>query len=268
MASFECKDKQFVELNQSNGVSRILLNDPHKKNALSKGMIQCLLHMLEQIAHDDKQKLVILRGAGGAFCSGADLNWMKKGLTQTKEENEQDAGLFYDLFTRLFNYPKPIIAWVEKFAMGGALGLLACADYVIADNQTKMAFSEVKLGLVPATIAPFVIKKIGFAHSKALLLSGVTFSSKHARKIGLVNEVLPSKAIPQRVQELVNQLKRNGTEAMTITKQLLNSLADRHHTLQEAKLMCCEKIATSRASEEGQEGVSAFFDKRTPSWYK
>ncbi len=268
MVSFECKDKHLVELNQSKGVSRILLNDPHKKNALSKGMIYCLVQVLEQIALDDKQKVVIIRGAGGVFCSGADLNWMKKGLDQTEEENKQDAKLFYELFTVLFNFPKPLIIWIEKYAMGGALGFLACADYVIADNNAQMAFSEVKLGLIPATIAPFVIKKIGFSHTKALLISGITFSSKHARKIGLVNEVLSNKEIPQRINELVEQIKKNSSEAMAATKHLLNTLSDSNLLLSEANTLCCEKIATSRASNDGQEGVTAFFEKRTPNWYK
>ena len=268
MVSFECKDKHLVELSQNKGISRILLNDPHKKNALSKSMIHCLIHLLEQIAEDEKQKVVMIRGAGGVFCSGADLRQMQKGLVQTKAENKQDAELFYKLFSTLYHFPKPLLLWVEKYAAGGALGMLACADYVIADDYAQMAFSEVRLGLVPATISPFVIRKIGFSHAKALLLSGLTFSSAHALHIGLVNEVLPEKAIPQRMDELLEQIKKNGSEAMASTKHLLNTLADSSPSLAEAKTMCCEKIASSRTSREGQEGVTAFLEKRTPKRYK
>jgi len=268
MASSECKDKHLVELNQSNGVSRILLNDTHKKNALSKAMLHCLISTLEGIASDNKQKVVVIRGSGGVFCSGADLDWMKDGIKQSHEENKNDAELFYHLFTTLFNFPKPVVIWVEKYAMGGAIGLLACADYVISDLSAKMAFSEVKLGLVPATISPFVIKKIGLSHCKALMLTGSTFTAKYARKIGLVQEVLQAKAIPQRINELVEQLKKNSSQAMSTTKELLNTLVDTPHSFSETKERCCEVIATSRRTKEGQEGVTAFFEKRTPDWYQ
>jgi len=266
MESFECKNQNLVLLNQSNGTSRLLLNDPHKNNALSKEMIDCLINTLNKIAADDRQKLVIIRGAGGSFCSGADLNWMKKAISQSDEKNKNDAALFFELYTLLFHFPKPIIMWVEKCAMGGALGLLACADYVIADTHVKMAFSEVKLGLVPATISPFVLQKIGLSHAKAFMLSGAIFSAKQARRMGLIHEVLPAMAIPDRIKELTDQFKQNSAEAMMATKRLLNKLIAT--PLNEVKDMCCDHIATSRRSEEGQEGVSAFLEKRKPNWNK
>ncbi|MBK3515756.1 enoyl-CoA hydratase/isomerase family protein [Carboxylicivirga marina] len=267
MASLECNNKHLVELNQSNGVSRILLNDPARKNALSKDMLICLIATLEKIQSDDKQKVVILRGAGGVFCSGADLKWMREGLHQTEEQNKADAELFYRTFDILNNFPKPIIIWLEKYAMGGAIGLVACADYVIADKDAKMAFTEVKLGLVPATIAPFIVNKIGLSQARALMLSALPFTAKTAKKIGLIHEVGSHKELAQRIDELSEHFKANSNKAMASTKHLLNQLSKNNFT-EANKLLCIEKIAESRGTDEGQEGVKAFFEKRRPSWYK
>ncbi|MCG8579724.1 MAG: enoyl-CoA hydratase-related protein [Bacteroidales bacterium] len=267
MASTECNNKDLVQLNQSNGISRILLNDTGRKNALSKNMLQCLKATLEKLKDDDKQKVIVLRGANNVFCSGADLQWMKQGLDQSDEENKADAALFYELFDLLNSFPKPVIVWVEKFAVGGALGLLACADYVIAESNVKLTFSEVKLGLVPATIAPFVVNKIGVSQARVLMLSAQSFSAKKAKKLGLIHEVLPAKAISDRVDELCNIFKANSSQAMASTKHLLNELETQINK-PDIKTLCLSKIAESRKSDEGQEGVSAFFDKRRPNWYK
>ena len=267
MASLECRYKNLVELNQSNGISRILLNDPNRKNALSKGMLLCLLEMLNIVKEDDKQKVVVIRGADGVFCAGADLKWMKEGLNQNEEENKADAALFYEVFHQLNTFPKPVLMWVEKYAMGGALGLLACADYVVADKATKMAFSEVKLGLVPATIAPFIINKIGLSNARALMLSAQVFSAKKAKQIGLVHEVLDAKNMAKRIDELCHQFNSNGKQAMASTKQLLQLIRQEMNEsiIREA---CIQQIATSRSSDEGQEGVQSFFEKRQPHWTK
>ncbi len=267
MASLECNQKQLVEINQSNGICRILLNDPVRKNALSKEMLKCLINTLGEIKDDDRLKVVVIRGADGVFCSGADLQWMKEGLRQTREENLNDAALFYQLFELMDSFPKPIIAWVEKYAMGGALGLLACADYVVADKTVKMAFSEVKLGLVPATIAPFVINKIGTSQARALMLSAQVFSAKKARQIGLIHEIGSHTELPTRIDELCEAFKSNGAQAMASTKHLIQELSATHRTPVH-KTLCLEKIAEARSNAEGQEGVSAFFEKRRPNWNK
>ncbi|MBS2211825.1 enoyl-CoA hydratase/isomerase family protein [Carboxylicivirga mesophila] len=266
MASLECSIKPLVELNQSNGISRLLLNDPTKRNALSKGMLSCLIKALNKIKDDERQKIVVIRGAEGVFSSGADLQWMQKGLSQTHEQNLADANLFYEAFELLNNFPKPVIIWVEKYAMGGALGLLATADYVVADKDARMAFSEVKLGLVPATIAPFVINKIGNSHARALMLSAASFTAKKARQVGLVHETMASKDIPARIDELCEAFKGNGPQAMATTKQLINQMGQA--SLSQNKATCTSAIAEARSSAEGVEGVKAFFEKRLPEWNK
>jgi len=267
MASSECNIKHLVELNQSNGVSRILLNDPLRKNALSKAMVQCLIGTLNKIKDDSRQQVVVIRGAKGVFCSGADLEWMRQGLNQSDEENLNDADLFYQLFELLNTFPKPILMWVEKYAMGGALGLLACADYVLAEKSAKMAFSEVKLGLVPATIAPFVIEKIGISAARAYMLSAEIFMAKEAKKIGLVHETANAKDITLRMDALIEQFKRNSPLAMAKTKELLQVLTSNANA-DIRKEKCIKSIAQARASEQGREGVNAFFDKRRPNWNK
>ncbi|WP_439185082.1 enoyl-CoA hydratase/isomerase family protein [Carboxylicivirga taeanensis] len=266
MASLECSIQPLVELNQSNGISRLLLNDPTKRNALSKGMLSCIIKGLNKIKNDNRQKVVVIRGSQGVFSSGADLEWMQQGLNQTEEENIADANLFYETFELLNNFPKPVIMWVEKYAMGGALGLLVTADYVVADKDARMAFSEVKLGLVPATIAPFVINKIGSSQARALMLSATPFSAKKARQIGLVHETMASKDIPARIDELCETFKGNSPQAMATTKQLINQLAI--VDLSANKETCVTQIAKARSSTEGVEGVKAFFEKRLPEWNK
>lgn len=266
MESLECKIKHTVELEQKNGISWLTLNNPEKKNALSKIMMEELVEKLKTISEDEQQRVVVLRGAGGVFCSGADLDWMHSGISQNMQQNMEDASLFYKMYSTLYYFSKPVIVWVEKFAFGGATGLIACADYTIAEKDSVFGFPEVKLGLVPGTIAPFIVKKTGFNHSKALMLSGETFSAKKAKKIGLINEICKVSESENRINTLARQYIKNGPEAITSTKHLLNRIVDNGELNDELANICCHSIASARISKEGQEGVNAFFEKRKPNW--
>lgn len=266
MASSECKSEQTLILEHKDGMSWIKLNNPKQKNALSKRMIEQLLQALKSISEDDNQRVVIIKGEGGLFCSGADLEWMRSGIKNSIDTNMEDAALFYRLYSTLYHFPKPIIAWVEKFAFGGATGLVACADYAIAESDAIFAYPEVKLGLIPATIAPFVIKKTGISQTKALMLTGEVFSAEKAQASGLINEVCNTNESELRVLTLIELFKKNGPEAMAATKHLLNKVIDDGELNDELANLCCHAIASARISDEGQEGVNAFFEKRKANW--
>ncbi len=266
MAFSECKIDTSLILDQKDGVSWIRLNNPKQKNALSKNMITELIGTLKKISKDATQRVVVLKGEGGIFCSGADLDWMRSGIDNSMQSNMDDASLFYRLYSALYNFPKPIIVWVEKFAFGGATGLVACADYALADEDVIFAYPEVKLGIIPATIAPFVIKKTGPAQTKALMLTGEVFTATKALESGLLNEVCKSTDTEQRVIALAELFKKNGPEAIATTKHLLNRIVDDGELNDELANLCCHTIASARISKEGQEGVNAFFEKRKPNW--
>ncbi len=268
MASSECKTTTLVEWKKEGNVATLTLNNPAKKNALSKDMIKELLHQLRSIAEDDSQRAVVIKGADGIFCSGADLEWMKAGINQSMSENMNDASLFYKMYNTLYHFPKPVIVFIEQFAFGGATGFAACADYTIATKETQFGFPEVRLGLVPGTIAPFIVKRIGFTQSKELMLSGITFSSKKAKKIGLVNEVCEASEAQERIDSYLKNVLKNGPEAISTTKHLLNRIVDNENSQDEISQICCHSIASARLSEEGQEGVKAFFNKTKPNWNK
>ncbi|WP_244826046.1 enoyl-CoA hydratase/isomerase family protein [Carboxylicivirga linearis] len=268
MESSECKTYTLTELEQKDAISWITLNNPQKKNALSATMISELIELLKEIADDENQRVVVIQGADGVFCSGADLDWMRQGVDQNLQQNMEDAQLFYRLYSTLFYFPKPVMVWVEKFAFGGATGIIACADYVLSDKNSVFGFPEVKLGLVPGTIAPFIVKKISFNHAKSYMLSGETFSAKKAKKIGFVNEIVKAENKEERIKVLAEQFKKNSPEAITSTKHLLNRIVDNGELNEDMANLCCHTISSARISNEGQEGVNAFFEKRKPYWIK
>lgn len=242
------------------------LNNPGRKNALSKEGITQLTQTFERLKTNDTCRVVVLYGLNDCFCSGADLEWMRAAKNQDESLNLSDAALFYTLYQTLFDFPKPIVTWVQKVAYGGALGLLAVSDLVVADKEAVFAFSEVKLGLVPATIAPFVLKKVGLGATQALMLTGEVFSAKKAQKIGLVSEVLKSIKSKDKVVFISELLSKNGPKALQATKQLLHVIVEKEENKNQLQSICCQAIANARTSEEGQEGLNAFFDKRLPSW--
>ncbi len=268
MAYLECKIDNPIQIEQENGMCWIGLNNPERKNALSKQMLTTLLRTLKDASQDAKNRVIILYGEGGFFSSGADLEWMRSAKNQTIQENEEDARLFFKVFETLYHFPIPVISWVQKFAFGGATGLIACSDICVAEKDTKFAFPEVKLGLTPATIAPFILKKTGLAAAQSLMLTGELFTAKKAKKIGLITHALKITESKTKVLDIANQLMKNGPESLADTKHLLHRIVEKGEINDELGHYCGRMIASSRASKEGQEGVNAFFEKRTPNWVK
>ena len=243
------------------------LSRPDKKNALNKEMILQLIDYLEKTQNSKQFRVLVILGKGRFFSAGADLEWMKEAKDQNEEENMADANLFNKLYRSMAEYPKPIVACVEGGAYGGALGLLACSDVVIATPEIFFRFSETSIGLIPATVAPWIVRKTGSSFARATLISGLPFSATDALNNGLVHYLYSQDKIIPKTREIANQIAGNSPVATKETKILMNRI-DRQFVPIDEELTqyCSTKIAQARISKEGQEGVSAFFEKRKPTW--
>lgn len=256
-----------VELDASpSGVAVITINRPDKKNAFNAEVIAALSQHFETLKDADGVRIVFLRGAGGAFSAGADLEWMRSAADWTVSENRADAMLLAEMLLALRELPQFTVALVEGPAFGGGAGLVAACDYAVAAPDAKFAFSEVKLGLVAATISPHVVAAIGPRRAKSLFATGRVFDAAHAEKIGLVDEVVAAAAdLDDAMERLSTEIMACAPGAVAASKALVDDIAglplDQELLEETAKL-----IADRRASEEGQEGVRAFLDKRKPGW--
>ncbi len=250
---------------QENQVFTISLNRPEVHNAMSAEMIAEIKEAFLQAEENEEVRIILLRGEGKSFCAGADLNYMKEIADYGLEENYQDGLRLAALFQTIYECSKPTIAVVHGAAFGGANGLLAACDIAIAGEQTTFAFSEVKLGIIPATISPFVIRRIGEFAAKDLMMTGRRFKAQEAFTYHLINKYLPENELDDYVNKLVYQLKTSAPGAVRETKKLIA------YVLQEKdgkKVIdrTAQWIAERRASDEGQEGMSSFLEKRKANW--
>jgi len=239
---------KMIRIEISLGVCYARLCNPAKKNALNEEMLTELIALIETLDDSFGFRALVISGDGGFFCAGADLDWMKKGVSQSKMDNIRDAELFYTLYTRLSEVRIPVISLVEGGALGGALGLLACSDIVIAEQSAKMAFPEVRFGLVPATIAPFVLKKCNQAFVRRMMLTGEKFSVHQAFNAGLVTDVVADGEGENRLTEILDLIKMNPIWGVNQTKQLINRITEGDKT----GLMsyCTSVIAEARRNNE------------------
>jgi methylglutaconyl-CoA hydratase len=250
------------------GVMRLVLARAEVRNAFDAGMISEISGALGALMHAPQGaelRLVLLQGEGETFCAGGDLAYMQAQAAATPEENVVDARALGRMFHRLASLPVPVLCHVQGAAIGGGLGLAACSDYVLADAAAVFATSEVRLGLVPGLISPYVIRRLGVAHAAPLLLTGQRMNAAEALRIGLVQRVLdPSEAAGEALTELLGQFLAAGPEAARRTKALLLRVSP----LPDADLseFTARAIAEARASVEGQEGVRAFFAKAAAGW--
>jgi methylglutaconyl-CoA hydratase len=256
-----------VELDASpSGVAVITINRPDRKNAFNAEVIAALSQHFETLKDADGVRIVFLRGAGGAFSAGADLEWMRSAADWTVAENRADALLLAEMLLALRELPQFTVALVEGPAFGGGAGLVAACDYAVAAPDAKFSFSEVKLGLVAATISPHVVSAIGPRRAKSLFATGRIFDAAFAEKIGLVDEVVAAAAdLDDAMERLSTEIMACAPGAVAASKALVDDIAglpiDEELLEETARL-----IADRRASEEGQEGVRAFLDKRKPGW--
>lgn len=245
-------------------IMRITLNRPEVHNAFNETLIAELMEVFESLREDEATRVVVLQSAGKSFCAGADLNWMGKMVNYSFAENLEDARALSRMFEAIDHCPKPVIGRVHGAAMGGGAGLVAVCDVAVATPDALFAFSEVKLGLIPAVITPYVLRKIGYGHARALFITGERFNAETALRIGLVQRVVPTEQLDAEVDAVVQSLLQNGSSAMAAAKMLLHAAlilpAD------ELRSLTIARIAELRVSEEGQEGIRAFLEKRKPNF--
>ncbi|MCA1322923.1 enoyl-CoA hydratase-related protein [Herbaspirillum sp. alder98] len=247
------------------GVATILLNRPDVHNAFDDQLITHLIGLIAQAAADPRTRLLVLGSTGKSFSAGADLNWMRRMADAAREDNLNDARQLAQLMANLNDFPAPTVARVQGAAMGGGVGLVACCDIVIAAEPAFFALSEVKLGLAPAVISPYVIAKIGVSQARRYFVSGERFSALRATAIGLVHEVVLAAELDARTEQLIATLLANGPQAMRAAKQLVQTA----NPLQIEPALTdytVAVIADLRASEEGREGLRAFLEKSAPAW--
>ena len=244
----------------------ITLNRPERHNAFDDALIQELTEALRAMEADESVRIVVLAGAGASFCAGADLNWMKRMAGYSKDENQRDAMQLGALMRTLNNLRKPTIARVHGAAYGGGVGLVACCDIAVASHSASFALSEVKLGLVPAVISPYVVAAIGERYARRYFLSGERFDAGEAWRLGLVHDIAPDdNEMDGRLNDLVDAMLACGPVAQRESKELVRAVAGRPVT-SELIQDTAERIARLRASPEGREGVAAFLEKRRASW--
>lgn len=241
---------------RKNGVLHLGLNRPEVRNAFNASLIQALTTALSGIAESDRT--VVIRGEGEAFCAGGDLNWMREQATQSEAENAADALKLYEMFDAVYRCPVPVIAQVHGPCFGGGCGIVAAADIVVASSTALFAFSEAKLGLIPATISPFVLRKIG-SYSRELFVTAQPFDAARGKEIGLVSSVVDETELVGAVERLLKAILSNGPLAVRASKKLAIS----------APLDGPEAaglLAQTRAGEEAKEGITAFLEKRKANW--
>lgn len=249
----------------ADGMVFVTLNRPQKKNAFDAATIAALREAFETLHGADHVRAVFIRGAGGTFSAGADLAWMRDAAGWSEADNRDDAMGLAAMLKALHEVPALTVALVEGAAMGGGAGIVAACDMAVAVEGARFAFSEVKLGLIPATIAPYVIEAVGARRARALFLTGNIFDADYAAHVGLIDRVLPEGALDKFISMLTDSLTGNAPGAMGEAKRLVHDVAGRKldHGLMEDT---ARRIARARVSDEGQEGVRAFLDKRKPRW--
>lgn len=243
------------------GVATLVINRPESHNAFDDILIQEMLKILQKLNHDPKIKIIQITSEGKIFSSGADINWMQRTLSYSLDENIKDATALSDLMWMLKFSSKPTIAKIQGAALGGGVGIVACCDIAVASSAATFSLSEVKIGLIPAIISPYVITAIGERAARRYMLTGETISALHAKHMGLIHEIANPEDLDNVVQAITEKLISNSQQAVKATKELINRVVNDPYG-QENIQKNVEAIAAIRVSEEAQEGLMAFLEKR------
>jgi methylglutaconyl-CoA hydratase len=253
-----------VTLVKDGRIARVTFNRPEIHNAFNARVIHEMAEIFREIATDLSLRVVLLTGAGKSFCAGADLNWMRAVVDQSFEENLAESNSLADLFYQMYICTRPIIGRINGAAIGGGTGFVALCDIAVAAESAKFSFSEVKIGVVPACIGPYVIKKLGEGKARELFITGERMMAQRACEVGLVNKVVPDADIDSEVNKLIDSILSSGPNAVAMAKKLVSEVPSM--SPEQFKPYTAEMIARLRLSDEGQEGMSAFLNKRKPSW--
>jgi methylglutaconyl-CoA hydratase len=246
-------------------VGRVTLNRPEVRNAFNETAIEEITRAFRELGGNAAVRTIVLAANGPAFCAGADLNWMKKMAGYTREENLADAGQLAEMLRTIYICPKPVIAKVQGDCYAGGMGLVSACDIVIAIESANFCLSEVKLGLIPATISPYVIRGMGESAARRYFLTAERFSAQEAHRIGFVHALASQDALDATTADIVKALVTNSPNAVKEAKRLVQDVVGQPLT---AELIAdtAERIADIRSSEEGKEGVRSFLEKRKPNW--
>jgi methylglutaconyl-CoA hydratase len=254
-----------LETTLQQGVAVIWLNRPDVRNAMSPELIDELTDAVGAAAEDDSVRAIVLAGRGKAFCAGADLNWMKAAAHYSPAENEADAGRLAALLRAIAEAPKPTVARVHGPAFAGGVGLVTACDIAVASHEASFCLSEVRIGLIPAMISPYVLRAMGPRAASRWFLSGEVFDAAEAYRIGMVQEIAPAEELDGAVNALLGRLLLGGPEAIAATKRLIRDMAGR--PVDDALMRdTASRIAAARAGDEGREGIASFLEKRPPRW--
>lgn len=253
-----------VLVESAKGIARVVLNRPDRRNAVDAGLADTLRKTFEGLAQERSARVIVLTGTGPTFCAGADLRWLAPDRTLSEPEAQLDAERLVTMLRTIDECPCPVIGRIHGGAYGGGLGLIAVCDVAVAAADATFGFSEVRLGLVPAVIAPFVLRKTGDSFVRRFCLTGEPFSASTAKEAGLVHDVVEPAGLDARVAALAQQVARLAPEAVRETKALFRRL--RHLPDDEQRKVCLEANVRARLSAEAREGLRAFRERREPSW--
>jgi methylglutaconyl-CoA hydratase len=259
------KNYKTIRVLISDGVAQVSLNRQAIHNAFNEEMIGELREAYTGLDTNSDVRVVVLQGEGKSFCAGADLNWMRDVAKYSYEENLKESENLSACFYAIYTCSKPTIAVVQGAAIGGANGLLAACDFVAAEEETVFSLSEVKIGIVPACISPYVVKRIGEYKARETMLTGMRFDGAKAKEMGLVNFSGTLDEVDNYIAEIIDAIQTSGPVAVSMCKRLLDNLTNKW-SFEEARHKTAEMIAKLRQSEEGQEGMDAFLNKRKPNW--
>lgn len=255
----------YVLVERADRVATVTLNRPQKHNSFNEELIAELTRAFRDLANDATVRVVVLASKGDAFSAGADLEWMKRMSVLGREANERDALALSDLMNAIDRCPKPVLGVVQGSAFGGGVGLVACCDITIASIDAVFALSEVRLGLIPAVISPYVIAAIGERACRYYFLTADRFDAMTAKQLGLVKEVVPALKLPETRDRILAKLLECAPNAQRSAKELIRRVA--HAPIDDALVRdTAARIADARASAEGKEGIAAFLQKRKPNW--
>jgi methylglutaconyl-CoA hydratase len=258
---------QTIEFEKQEDIGILWLNRPEIHNAFNEVMISEIIDCVEKVNLMDEVRVLVLRGKGKSFCAGADLNWMRGVAEYSFDRNYKESYQLSKCFYSIYTCKKPTIAMVHGAAIGGANGLLSACDFAFCENDTTFSLSEVKIGIIPACISPYVIKRVGEYGSKDLMLTGRRIKGKEAESFKLVNQSFTKEEMEAYVGTIIANLRTSGPKAIEMCKDLIFKVTN-HLELHDALDYTATMIAEIRASEEGQEGMAAFLGKRKPNWVK
>ena len=253
-----------IKFEKVDKVARITFCRPEIHNAFNSDMIRELMDVFNKMKDDKEIRVIVMTGEGKSYCAGADLNWMRAVKDYSYEQNLKESLELAALFRLIYEFPRPVIGRINGAAIGGGTGFVAVTDIAIAADTAIFSFSEVKIGVVPACISPYVVKRVGEGRAREFFLTGERLTAQRALDAGLVNQAVKADELDTAVDKMVKQILTSGPDAIGVCKDLLHNIANQN--MDEAEKYTAEVIANLRKSPEGQEGMDAFLNKRKPKW--